>query len=81
MPTIVIYDLIPAGIGLSEQLYNIESELLQRSFELVKDCECLDGCPSCVGPAGENGVGGKQETLALLSILINSNYPTSPASL
>jgi DEAD/DEAH box helicase domain-containing protein len=81
MPTIVIYDLIPAGIGLSEQIYNIESELLQRSFELVKDCECLDGCPSCVGPAGENGVGGKQETLALLSILINSNYPASPASL
>src|SRR5271157_669396 len=73
MPTIVMYDLIPAGIGLSEQLYNIEDELLLSSYELVKDCECLEGCPSCVGPAGENGAGGKKETLALLSILINSS--------
>ncbi|MDR3574931.1 MAG: DEAD/DEAH box helicase [Anaerolineaceae bacterium] len=72
MPTVVIYDLIPAGIGLSEQLFNIEELLLQRSYELVKDCECLEGCPSCVGAAGENGIGGKQETLALLSVLINS---------
>jgi len=26
---------------------------------------------SCVGPAGENGVGGKAETLAILGELVN----------
>ena len=44
-------------------------ELIQRAFELVSVCACEDGCPSCVGPGGENGVGGKQETLAILKEL------------
>jgi len=66
---LVMYDLVPAGIGFSQRLFEIHGELLTRSFELVLECECEDGCPSCVGPAGENGVGGKQETLALLKCL------------
>ncbi|GAG46576.1 unnamed protein product, partial [marine sediment metagenome] len=32
-------------------------------------CECAEGCPSCVGPAGEGGLGGKRETLAILEAL------------
>jgi DEAD/DEAH box helicase domain-containing protein len=35
----------------------------------VSQCGCEDGCPSCVGPGGENGIGGKQETLAILKQL------------
>jgi ATP-dependent helicase YprA (DUF1998 family) len=27
--------------------------------ELIQECECKDGCPSCIGPAGENGMGCK----------------------
>jgi DEAD/DEAH box helicase domain-containing protein len=65
-PTVVLYDLVPAGIGFSQKLFEIHDELIQRAFELVSQCECEDGCPSCVGPGGENGVGGKQETLAIL---------------
>jgi DEAD/DEAH box helicase domain-containing protein len=68
-PAIVLFDRIPAGIGLSEKLFELHDDLILRSFELVKQCECSDGCPSCVGPAGENGVGGKKETLALLESL------------
>jgi DEAD/DEAH box helicase domain-containing protein len=68
-PTVVIYDLIPAGIGLSERLYDIHAELMNRGRELVEACECQDGCPSCVGPGGEGGSGGKRETLALLKAL------------
>ena len=42
---------------------------MNSAYKLVNSCKCRDGCPSCVGPAGENGIGGKQETLALLSLL------------
>ena len=68
-PAVVLYDLIPAGIGFSQKLFEIHTELVSRALELVQDCPCEDGCPSCIGPAGENGSGGKQETLALLKIL------------
>jgi len=69
LPSIVLYDLIPAGIGFSQKLYELHDELIQRALELVSECGCEDGCPSCVGPGGENGVGGKQETLAILKEL------------
>jgi DEAD/DEAH box helicase domain-containing protein len=41
-----------------------------KGLELVESCECDDGCPSCVGPGGEGGSGGKRETLALLKELV-----------
>ena len=65
----ILYDLIPGGIGLSERLYDIHADLMHRGRELVEACECDDGCPSCVGPGGEGGLGGKRETLALLKEL------------
>jgi DEAD/DEAH box helicase domain-containing protein len=68
-PAVVLYDQVPAGIGFSQKLYELHADLLKRALELVEECECESGCPSCVGPAGENGVGGKQETLAILQIL------------
>ncbi len=68
-PAAVIYDNFQAGIGLSEQIYDMYEELVNRAFEIVSACDCSDGCPACVGPAGENGVGGKHETLAIFSIL------------
>lgn len=68
-PAVVIYDLVPGGIGLSESLYDIHDDLVNRAYELVTRCGCKNGCPSCVGPAGINGIGGKEETIALLSAL------------
>jgi DEAD/DEAH box helicase domain-containing protein len=65
-PTVVLYDSIPAGIGFSQKLFEMHDELITRALELVSECPCADGCPSCVGPGGENGVGGKQEALAIL---------------
>jgi len=68
-PTVVLYDSIPAGIGFSEKLFEMHDELVARALELVGECACEDGCPSCVGPGGENGYGGKQEALAILKEL------------
>ena len=68
-PGIVIYDDVPAGIGFSQKLFELHDELIRRALELVSECDCKDGCPSCVGPGGENGVGGKAETLEILKQL------------
>jgi DEAD/DEAH box helicase domain-containing protein len=70
LPAVVLFDQVPAGIGFSQRLFEIHEELLTRSLELVNECPCEDGCPSCVGPAGENGVGGKPEATAILKELV-----------
>jgi DEAD/DEAH box helicase domain-containing protein len=71
LPAVVLYDLVPAGIGFSQKLFELHTELLARALELVLECPCEDGCPSCVGPAGENGVGSKRETVEMLRLLVN----------
>lgn len=68
-PAIIFYDNIPAGIGLTDNLYDRFDDLLSKSAELVKDCDCADGCPSCVGPSLEGTTGGKLETLQLIKYL------------
>jgi DEAD/DEAH box helicase domain-containing protein len=68
-PSVVLYDQVPAGIGFSEKLFEMHAELVARAHELVSSCACTDGCPSCVGPGGENGYGGKQEALEILKLL------------
>ncbi|MFX0206810.1 MAG: Zn-binding domain-containing protein, partial [Candidatus Hodarchaeota archaeon] len=45
---IFIYDGFPGGIGISEQIYENYLELLKNVLELIRECECDDGCPSCV---------------------------------
>jgi DEAD/DEAH box helicase domain-containing protein len=69
-PGVVIYDMIPAGIGFSERLFELHDTLVRQTTQLVTACPCPTGCPSCVGPAGEAGSGGKQETLAILEGLV-----------
>ncbi|OGO69095.1 MAG: hypothetical protein A2Z49_04125 [Chloroflexi bacterium RBG_19FT_COMBO_56_12] len=72
-PAIILYDMVPAGIGFSERLYEVHAELMEHASDLVSGCSCTDGCPSCVGPGGEAGYGGKPEALALLEVLSGKN--------
>lgn len=69
-PVIILFDNIPGGIGLSERLFDRHLELLKNAREIILNCTCSDGCPTCVGPIGEDGYGGKKETIALLDWLI-----------
>jgi len=68
-PSVALYDQTPAGLGFSQRLFELHDELMARSAELVASCPCSDGCPACVGPGGEQGAGGKAETLAILEAL------------
>jgi DEAD/DEAH box helicase domain-containing protein len=73
-PVIMIYDSIPAGMGLSNSLYERVFLLLEKCKDLLVQCECQDGCPSCVGPTSESGSGGKKETRYLLDLLLKEGH-------
>ncbi len=51
LPTIYLFDMTPGGVGFSERLYRSTDALLERAREHLAACGCVDGCPSCVGPA------------------------------
>ena len=51
------------GLDFSERLYDLHNELLRQTHSLVAGCQCSDGCPSCVGPGGEGGAGGRRKRL------------------
>ncbi|MCL4466148.1 MAG: DEAD/DEAH box helicase [Chloroflexi bacterium] len=70
-PTAFLYEFCPGGVGMSERLFRLRDDLLQRCLELVRDCPCEDGCPSCVGPAGEVGESGKAAAARILSRLLS----------
>ena len=69
-PNLYLYDAYPGGIGFSEPLYRISNALLERTQELIAACPCENGCPSCVGPAGNKSERSKEVALAILGRLL-----------
>jgi DEAD/DEAH box helicase domain-containing protein len=66
-PTLYLYDAVPGGVGLAERLFEIGDELIAACLQLVGECPCADGCPSCVGPVVEVGEQGKLACRTLLA--------------
>ncbi|WP_428908894.1 DEAD/DEAH box helicase [Niallia sp. Krafla_26] len=67
-PTIFFYDRYPGGIGLSEKIYDGMNTIIQEAKNMVSNCPCEQGCPSCIG-ADTTSETVKQDTLRLLSML------------
>lgn len=67
-PTIYIYDNYPGGVGFSRKIFRLHEDLLEVARELISQCGCESGCPSCVGPSLEVGENGKRNALALIQI-------------
>ena len=68
VPTVYLYDNFPGGVGLSEPLWQRQAELVRRARELVDGCDCVAGCPACVGPvlaASEGKQSATPKSLAL----------------
>jgi len=45
---IFIYDGHRGGVGLSRTAYETYQDLLTATLKTIEDCECEDGCPSCI---------------------------------
>ena len=65
-PGIIVYDQFPGGIGLAENLFSSVEDVFFHLKDIIEQCLCTDGCPSCVGPPGENGIGAKKGILELI---------------
>lgn len=83
--TMIIYDRYPGGLGYSQKGFEHIGKLIEICHEMVADCPCESGCPSCVGlphlfPAQhsdpdldrEHPMPNKLATLRLLEILRQS---------
>jgi len=75
-PNLHLYDNYPGGIGQSAPLYQMTDQLLAGAHDLIANCACESGCPSCVGPAGETGAGAKQAGLEILRLLLGVQAQT-----
>jgi len=68
--TIFIHDGHPGGAGLTRQAFDQLDVLLEKTFKLLQDCSCRDGCPSCIHSphcGNANRSLNKQLALQLLS--------------
>ena len=68
-PNLYLFDGYPGGIGFSEPLFRTHALLVEKTRELISACPCEQGCPSCVGPAGDLAPHAKEAALAILDRL------------
>ncbi len=69
LPTLILYDNCPGGIGLSEKAFLMRRMLIAHAAGVVKACGCESGCPSCAGPVNQIGADGKHMAIRLLAVL------------
>lgn len=64
-PTVFFYDRYPGGVGLSDRIYTGMETILTNARNMVEQCRCEDGCPSCIGTDALNEH-AKKDVLKLL---------------
>ena len=77
-PTIFVYDGYAGGAGLAELAFAVATPTLEAVAELVGDCPCDDGCPSCVQSpkcGNWNEHLDKSAALALLGVALGRRAP------
>ena len=80
-PAIFIYDGFEGGIGLSESAYEFFEEILTMTRDLVSECRCDKGCPSCIySPkcGNDNQPLDKKAAIMLLQALSGGEERTGP---
>ena len=48
---VFLYDRYPGGMGYAQRCVDAIEDLMQAVYEVVRNCPCESGCPSCVGSA------------------------------
>ncbi|WNF21469.1 DEAD/DEAH box helicase [Mesobacillus jeotgali] len=70
-PTIFFYDRYPGGIGLSEKIYSGIEEILNQTKQMVLNCQCSEGCPSCIG-TDTTSIHSKKDVVKLLNLFLKA---------
>ncbi|MGE5528141.1 MAG: DEAD/DEAH box helicase [Patescibacteria group bacterium] len=77
-----VYDKYPGGLGLAHKAYDRVEEVFAAALDLLANCPCADGCPSCVGApippqmqldpdsSGRGRIADKEAALCLLHDLL-----------
>jgi DEAD/DEAH box helicase domain-containing protein len=79
--TMFVYERYPLGLGFTEKAYEILDEVLLAVRDRIRQCDCIDGCPCCVGKPlrgyttwnielGEANIPSKKAALRILDGII-----------
>jgi len=75
-PVVFVYDGYEGGIGLAEKAYEILPDIFSSAHELVRDCRCEEGCPSCIYSPKCGNDNQPLDKVAAMSILKDLCSPT-----
>lgn len=50
-PALFLFDKYPGGLGLAQRGFDLVEPIFAAARELIAECPCEEGCPSCVGSA------------------------------
>ena len=78
LPSVFIYDGYPGGAGIAELAFSAADRHLEATAEVLDDCPCTTGCPSCVqSPKCGNGNEplDKMAALALVRTTLGAEEP------
>ncbi len=48
LPTVFIHDAYDGGVGFSLTAYNYFEDLIKKTYDTISNCDCENGCPSCI---------------------------------
>ena len=74
-PLVCVYDAYPGGVGLAERGFQVLEEWWQATLEVIRECPCQSGCPSCIHSpkcGNNNEPLDKGASLAILDELLGS---------
>ena len=74
---IYIYDSYPGGSGITRHLFSRLEKDFERALEIVKNCNCIDGCPKCIfSPycGNNNKILSRKKALFILENIIKGNF-------
>ncbi|MEM0056947.1 MAG: DEAD/DEAH box helicase [Candidatus Geothermarchaeota archaeon] len=71
---IVIYDAVVGGSGISKLLYTKFDKTVKTAFDIIRKCDCDDGCPRCIYDpycGNNNRILSRKKALYVLSNIVS----------